>query len=627
MNEGTKVDKVLSYLIGKLNPLLADIRTAESNRAANERYRQENEEARQNALVETIDENSTYKQYASAKAIFELFVKNIMSHVHSWLDEHPEATTTVQNGSLEEEKFTENLKLKTVKDYATPQMYGFKNDGTAEDADRLQDCIDNNNTIFFPPLEEGQYCIKKTITVGAGKTIFGDNKFKTVLRFENCDGFKIKKNTGRTVFKGLSVYGQYSKEFYDTAKESGFIDGRFKAFTFCGERNITNDFVIFDDIWVRYFGGQFFYANGSGHINNIIIQDSVFEYGGVNCIEFIHHGYAQVNNITVRSCNISGFDEGICITGNNITITGCTIQACGNGIRIDGTLGNMNTNSHIQGLNIISNYFEGITKSYIYINTYNNKDTGNSSFVRGLTIIGNYGIYHTNSSLIELDENDNYYPAVRINSTEKANYNYPSPLSGSMVASVFYVGNAFNVNNGKVLIDGGGLLNSDSVFYADGWLGNINANNKPYSVENMNNAKVISRFITKLDTLKLYEACIDGDSIINNTQVTLKPGSKLYYNLKKKNAVSLSVGVLASGDNSTSNSTLSLIAYLNDGTTRTLKAFSVVPSEEEQTINWDHLQLTRDTTITSENIESYDLIINAGNNTLKITNPIYKYID
>ena len=44
--------------------------------------------------------------------------------INDWLDDHPEATTTVQDGSLTEEKFSNALKLKTIKDYVTPEMFG-----------------------------------------------------------------------------------------------------------------------------------------------------------------------------------------------------------------------------------------------------------------------------------------------------------------------------------------------------------------------------------------------------------------------------------------------------------------------------------------------------------------------
>lgn len=64
MNEGTKVDKVLSVLIEKLTPLLETIKSVEKECS-------ENEEKRKNALAKSIDETAEYDQYASAKSVYD----------------------------------------------------------------------------------------------------------------------------------------------------------------------------------------------------------------------------------------------------------------------------------------------------------------------------------------------------------------------------------------------------------------------------------------------------------------------------------------------------------------------------------------------------------------------------
>lgn len=61
--------------------------------------------------------------------------------VITWLDAHPEATTTVQDSSLTEAKFTDELKLKTIKDYVTPEMFGAKGDGSTNDFAAINSAI------------------------------------------------------------------------------------------------------------------------------------------------------------------------------------------------------------------------------------------------------------------------------------------------------------------------------------------------------------------------------------------------------------------------------------------------------------------------------------------------------
>lgn len=69
--------------------------------------------------------------------------------VSDWLNDHPEATTTVVDGSLTEAKFSASLKKKTIKDYVTPEMFGAAGDGVADDTQAVKDAIASGKRVLF----------------------------------------------------------------------------------------------------------------------------------------------------------------------------------------------------------------------------------------------------------------------------------------------------------------------------------------------------------------------------------------------------------------------------------------------------------------------------------------------
>lgn len=91
--------------------------------------------------------------------------------VNKWLDAHPEATTTVQDFSLDISKFTEDTKNMLVQ-YVTPEMFGAKGDGVTDDTKAITDMFKsvrnepkkiilgkNKTYILRSGLEIGKICI------------------------------------------------------------------------------------------------------------------------------------------------------------------------------------------------------------------------------------------------------------------------------------------------------------------------------------------------------------------------------------------------------------------------------------------------------------------------------------
>lgn len=76
----------------------------------------------------------------------------IDTSIKAWLTEHPEATTTVQDGSIIETKINSDFLQYIKKDYVTPEMFGAVGDGVTDDTSAIQNAIyyakNNNKGIY-----------------------------------------------------------------------------------------------------------------------------------------------------------------------------------------------------------------------------------------------------------------------------------------------------------------------------------------------------------------------------------------------------------------------------------------------------------------------------------------------
>ena len=510
-----------------------------------------------------------------------------------------------------------------IKDYATPQMYGAKGDGITDDAVAIQNCINENRYIFFP---NGTYRITTPLEMPEGRTLFGGNQYETMIFCDKCDGIHFKQNAERIVIKDIAFREFMSPTAYETAKTNGFPDGRHKLFTFA--KSVVH--VVFDGVWSRYFSDTIFYANGVGFINNIYLQNSTFEYGGKNCIEFLNDTSKQINHIVIRNCNVTMFEEdGICVTGYNVSVETCSIQACRNGVRIDGDMSVTGKNSHSKGVVIRNNYFEQIRQSYVWINTHYDTKASIYNYVSALTIMGNYGGAF---KALDTDENGNYYPAIRftVNNPNNVNLMAHNWQGKCIVGGVFYAANDFLTNSGKVLIDGGSLLYDDSVFITDARFGNYSAEDvydtkgalisqKPYNLINMASATIISRYIKYSDSLKLYEGSVPVGATVTHEKVTLPAGSSLCCNLAKKGVYDFIFNI----DGTPTNTSVTVYGYHKDEKIVKLRTVNY-QSIGEKKLGFD---IFNDIDKYSyKDFESYDIVFYAGDNEIILYNPVFYYI-
>ena len=235
----------------------------------------------------------------------ELFANDetVGQAVNDWLDNHPEATTTVQDGSLTEAKFSDSLKLKAIKDYVTPQMYGALADGVADDLTPIQNAINSGYSVYFPA---GDYRVSGSIIVNNGCDLNLDRKARLFLDSSSVlDCF-------------IQITNQYQTHDYNSSVSGGTIDGNSKCKTAVGlhgYRNLKIDHVIIENFNEVGLDTAYNRASegsdcGEGVFDSLLIRNSSYAAGSVGVYDSHDNMY---NNIIVQDtctgfiCGASSF--------------------------------------------------------------------------------------------------------------------------------------------------------------------------------------------------------------------------------------------------------------------------------------------------------------------------------
>lgn len=115
--------------------------------------------------------------------------------VADWLNEHPEATTTVQDGSITEQKIFSSFLPYIKNDYITPQMFGAKGDGVTDDTKAIQEAIvfcENSKRLLYIP--SGVYIVSDTLIISKSIAILGSSVHRDVLSsYDKYMGISVLK--------------------------------------------------------------------------------------------------------------------------------------------------------------------------------------------------------------------------------------------------------------------------------------------------------------------------------------------------------------------------------------------------------------------------------------------------
>lgn len=129
----------------------------------------------------------------------------IDTSIKAWLADHPEATTTVQDGVITETKIAAEFLPYISNSYITPQMFGAKGDGVSDDTESIASCFAyakvQKSVIVFPA---GNYGISEPLSVNFDIKIIGENAFIIPLKeMTHFMGINTSEKTNSGYISGL----------------------------------------------------------------------------------------------------------------------------------------------------------------------------------------------------------------------------------------------------------------------------------------------------------------------------------------------------------------------------------------------------------------------------------------
>lgn len=215
--------------------------------------------------------------------------------VASWLNEHPEATTTVQDGSVTEPKIFSSFLPYIKKDYITPQMFGAKGNGATDDTKAMQEAIvfcENTKRLLYIP--SGVYVISDTLTISKSIAILGSSVHKDVLSSYN-------------EYMGISVFKFIAKS------DKTLIVASEKAYDVS-----VNSLVFLATSYEVHVSGNI--SVGGDCKKYYEYTKEAYELNGVNV--------EKTTRCSIDNCSFVGFSGFGIITGQHRHITDCDFSHC-----------------------------------------------------------------------------------------------------------------------------------------------------------------------------------------------------------------------------------------------------------------------------------------------------------
>lgn len=231
--------------------------------------------------------------------------------VSSWLNEHPEATTTVQDGSIEEIKINKNFLPYIKNDYFTPQMFGAKGDGVTDDTESFKNAL-KHKCVFIP---SGTYIISSMLEVKGH--VFGADETASILKFINipADNYALTLKSNFANMANITIVNEYTDDNYENSEYNGIN---------CD--NVWN--LSFSNIQVKRFKTGI-------NINNS--WNNTFSMCSFSKCQTGVQGGSETNNVIFKNCFINRNKNGVIKKdGTNFVLDGCDLSYNNIGFRQEG---------------------------------------------------------------------------------------------------------------------------------------------------------------------------------------------------------------------------------------------------------------------------------------------------
>lgn len=281
-------------------------------------------------------------------------VEELLERLDDYL-ENIEGRITDQDGIVTESKFSDALKLKTIKDYVTPQMFGAVGDGITDDTAALQSAINSGLPVC---ISSGSIIrVDGTVIIENASVIFGFGEDSKLRVYGSITTDSDNTHT-------LELYG-FCLECYKTTGTALIINKN-------NNLNAKNVLRIHD---------MFFYFrnNVSSNMDSVILSvKGIREAAIVNCVfkgDSSEYGTAILfeadsthltMNISISECNFYSIGTFIDLHNNlsnyiylaGIRVTNCTMIAGTNGIKA----------SYVDTFHIVDNMIDFVTNP-IYVDS------------------------------------------------------------------------------------------------------------------------------------------------------------------------------------------------------------------------------------------------------------------